>query len=179
MSKSRVDLVQDALKLCSEHHSHIFGRFTSVDTKAQGTATAAGALVAATLGFVAQNAFALLRVRVGVLAVIAAAAVLALATGAIVLSLLALEVRPARAAFRGDIVAQSTLKLLAPQNREAAGNEEIIESVYSQQLAQWPLILANLTSALNAKARRVLAAQACFSAAALAVAAFAGVVLFS
>src|SRR4051812_18938377 len=131
MSKSRIDLVQDALKLCSEQHSHIFGRFTAVDAKAQGIATAAGALVAATLGFVAQNAFALLKVRVGSLATIAATTVLALATSAIVLSLMALEVRPARAAFRGDIVAESTLKLLSPQNREAAGNEEIIEASYS------------------------------------------------
>lgn len=179
MSKSRVELVQDGLKICSEQHSHVFGRFTAVDTKAQGTATAAGALVAATLGFIAQNAFVALKMRVGVLATVAAAAVLTLATAAVALSLLALEVRPTRAAFRGDIVAESVLKLLAPPNAEAAATDEVIEAHYSQQLAQWPSILSELTAILNAKARRVLAAQACFSAAALAIAAFAGIVLFT
>jgi hypothetical protein len=179
MSKSRVDLVQDALKICSEQHSHIFARFTAVDTKAQGLATAGGALVAATLGFIAQAAFASLKVRVGFLATIAAATVLTLATAAVALSLMALEVRPARAAFRGDIVAETVLDLLTPQNREAAGNEEIIEAVYAQQLSQWPLILRELAVVLNSKARRVLAAQAFFSAAALAIAVFAGIVLFT
>jgi hypothetical protein len=96
--RSRDDLVADALKTSTDEYVHLFTRFTVLDTKAQGTATVAGAMLAATMAFLPHDTFE--KRIVGLYGSAAAAAVgvvVSLAVAAVVLAYLSLEVRAGRA----------------------------------------------------------------------------------
>jgi hypothetical protein len=163
--KSTLDLITDAVKVCTEHYNHSFSRFNTIDAKAQGSITTAGVLLGAMLAFVPHPVFTSVLKKHGALSEIVVWALLASAFCAVLLGILALSARPGRTPYRGDIVAASVEDLLNLSDRER--NAAIIEAHYLRQLIAWREAIIELTLTLRTKARALLLAQAFLTGAAM------------
>ena len=145
----------DAIRLCADENAHLWNRFTSLDSKSQGTAAVAGFLIGATLAS-APKAIQLTTAIPGVarLLIGALAVVLMVAT---TLAIAATFVRPTRWAYVADETADSALELDALA--DGAERDQFVRRYYRDLLSHWRPILQNLRKLVRRKGFIVMAAQ--------------------
>jgi uncharacterized integral membrane protein len=173
--RTKAELVTDALKTCVDQYSNYSLRYGALDTKAQGTATIGGVLLAAVLAFIPQAAYKVVLSFYGRPGVYPAIGVLSFAVCGIVFAIYSLRVRPGRIPFAGQVVAQGVLDLLALADDERT--DDAIERHYTVQLREWVGTLVEMGNTINAKSGALRISQLFIAGAGMAVAIFAGFAL--
>jgi len=167
MVRSRLELVTDALRSASDHYGILVSRFATLDTKAQGAATVAGGLLAASVAFVGQTLFK------ETLKAYPRAHCCFLGLGLFVLMALlstagVLKTRPLRSPYRADLVIQEVEDLIGLNDNERT--DDLVFNLYQRQLSRWRAALTDVATAVASKSQMLFVAHACIAAAAVCVA---------